>query len=88
MATMLYEKPEINSLQKWSGRGAIPPIGTDIKINVNGIGEAKVIGYSVIHGWIALMVFIKNPPPWYLKQNGGSNPLCEVFGAEYKDLEG
>lgn len=68
---------------KWSG-GKLPAIGAMVKVAINQIGQARVRGYFVEHGWLGLLVVPVTPPAWYVKQNGRGT-ACHVFGTELSD---
>lgn len=70
----------------WAGKVAPPPVGEKIKVNMNGLGNADVVGYFSQEGYLGLRVKFDNPPEWYVKQNKG-NPVGHVFGPEFKPLE-
>lgn len=73
---------------KWSGKGHIPAIGTEVNVRLNGLGRAVVKGHFVEHGWVGLLVDFLDPPAWWLKQNASEiadangQLLGHVFGAE------
>ena len=72
----------------WAGKNgfAPPPIGSKVKVTINGLGNAEVVGYFSEEGYLGLRTKLDNPPAWYLKQNGG-NVVGNVFGPEVKPLE-
>lgn len=73
---------ENNAITKWSGVSlVIPAIGEPIRVTMNGIGDGTVTGYFTEHGWFGLLVKPRNPPAWYVKQNGRGTS-CHVFGNE------
>lgn len=74
----------------WSGGAKgfqVPPVpGDRIKVTMNGIGPAVVLGRFEEHGYLGLMVLPDNPPEWLVKQSGASTPVG-VYGAEIAPLE-
>lgn len=71
---------------KWSGKGPIPAIGSEIEITMNGIGKATVVGYFMAPGeegtfYLGVRATPHNPPQWYVDQNG-ENHAGHVYGAE------
>lgn len=65
----------------WSGTMDPPKVGDVIRIKINNIGQAEVVGYGVADCWLGVMAKPMNPPAWYVKQNGG-NIASIVYGAE------
>jgi hypothetical protein len=57
----------------WSNDRPLPELGQKIKVTMNGIGFATVIGYfseTVNEGsYIGVMAVPHNPPQWLKKQN-------------------
>tara|TARA_R110000824_G_scaffold55138_4_gene152020 strand:+ start:1446 stop:1787 length:342 start_codon:yes stop_codon:yes gene_type:complete len=70
----------------WISTKAIPRIGEEVCVKINGIGRSIVQKYFVEHGFIGLLVQPLNPPDWYIKQNGADEP-CHVFPAECLELQ-
>ena len=70
----------------WVTTKAIPKIGEEVGVKINGIGRSIVKKYFVEHGFIGLLVQPLSPPDWYVKQNGADEP-CHVFPAECFELE-
>ena len=70
----------------WVSTKAIPQVGEEVNVKINGIGRSKVLKYFVEHGFIGMLVQPQNPPTWYIKQNGAEEP-CHVFPAECTELE-
>ena len=69
---------------RWSSVLAVPAIGTDVVIRMNGIGRARVVGYATVSGYLGVMTVPYAPPAWWLEQNGypsGANAAL-AFGAE------
>lgn len=67
----------------WYGDGAPPAIGALVKITINGIGLAKVVGYFIEGGYLGVLNQPLDPPAWYVKQNNG-NVVGGAFGPEIK----
>ena len=70
----------------WVTTKAIPQIGEEVCVKINGIGRSIVKKYFVEHGFIGLLVQPLSPPEWYVKQNGADEP-CHVFPAEVEELQ-
>jgi len=70
----------------WVTTKAIPEIGAEVCVKMNGIGRSIVKKYFVEHGFIGLLVQPLSPPQWYVKQNGADEP-CHVFPAEVEELQ-
>jgi hypothetical protein len=70
---------------RWAGAEAPPAIGEKIKITMNGLGTATVVGYFSQDGFLGLRTQLETPPAWYLKQNGGNVIGC-IFGPEFAAL--
>lgn len=75
----------------WSGtaeRGMSDPpaIGATIKVTMNGLGDAAVVGYMIVGGYLGLKVRLMAPPDWWVKQTQregrGIHEPALVFGAE------
>ena len=73
----------------WSGKAAVPAIGSDIYIRINGIGKSQVVAYATYEGYLGVMAWPYNPPEWWVKQNGAAGPdnAGLVFGAEISATE-
>jgi len=67
---------------KWSGKGEIPAIGSEVFVRMNGLGAATVFANQVVEGWLGLIVCFHEPPEWYFRQNRDANKPGLVFGAE------
>jgi len=66
---------------------SLPAIGTTVNALVNNIGLSEVRGYFTQEGFLGLVALPKDPPRWYVEQNGKDCP-CHLFGCEYSlDLE-
>jgi hypothetical protein len=69
----------------WSNHKQLPALGSKVKITMNGIGTATVVGYfyeAVQDGaWIGIMTLPTNPPKWLKDQNkaGASNMARPVW---------
>jgi hypothetical protein len=70
----------------WVSTNAIPQVGEEVNVKINGIGRSKVLKYFVEYGFIGLIVQPMSPPQWYVKQNGAGEP-CHVFPAEVEELQ-
>ena len=70
----------------WVSTKAIPQVGEEVNVKINGIGRSKVLKYFVEYGFIGLLVQPLSPPEWYVKQNGADEP-CHVFPAEVEELQ-
>jgi len=72
---------------KWSSKSAVPAIGAEITVTMNGIGHGIVRGYFTECGWFGLLVELANPPQWWIDQNKhrkGSERWAHIFGPEFK----
>jgi hypothetical protein len=74
---------------KWSGKEAPPAIGAEVKVTMNGLGPGVVKGYFAEESWLGVLVELKSPPDWWLKQNAaalakGEKRLAHIFGMEVK----
>lgn len=49
---------------KWSAAFPLPKIGEHVRITMNGIGPAEVVGYFKEEGYVGLMTRALNPPKW------------------------
>ena len=76
---------EFEKLQ-WVSTKAIPSVGSEVNVKINGIGRSVVQKYFVEHGFIGLLVQPQEPPAWYVKQNGADEP-CHVYPAECAELQ-
>jgi hypothetical protein len=79
-------QPEDKAPFKWSGKQPPPAIGAAISVSMNGLGIGVVKGYFVEESWLGLLIELKKPPAWWLKQNA-NNPdrLAHIFGAEIRE---
>nr|WP_286197756.1 hypothetical protein [Variovorax boronicumulans] len=75
-------------LPLWSGADPVPAIGVEVHINVNRIGRAEVVGYGIQGGYLGVMVYPLDPPPWWIAQNGPPSPdnASLAFGAEVRTV--
>src|SRR5262245_7936712 len=73
---------------KWSGKNAPPAIGADVHVYMNGFGDVTVTGYFVEYGWLGFLADVKNPPAWWLKQNGGRKVTAHFFGIDLEPANG
>lgn len=64
----------------WTSMDPPPALGSTVEVRINQLGAAVVCGYFVEDGFLGILVAPKNPPAWYVKQNGDTP--CHVFGAE------
>jgi hypothetical protein len=69
-----------DAVYRWSGP-RVPAIGDVIRVTMNDLGWAKVLGYGITHGWLYVRVHFFEPPGWYVNQNGGNISGC-VFGID------
>lgn len=69
---------------RWSAVMAVPAIGTDVVIRMNGIGRARVVGYATVSGYLGVMTVPYEPPAWWVAQNGHPSEAnaALAFGAE------
>ncbi len=67
VAYQVYRTAEGEDL-KWSARFPLPQIGDRIKITMNGIGDAAVVGFFSEEGFVGVMTRAFNPPKWQSKQ--------------------
>ena len=77
----------------WSGGDfSLPSVGDLIRIKMNGIGAAEVIGYFREGGFIGVVTKPISPPEWLKKQLARGSGLhsrsgyCFNFGAELTTL--
>ena len=70
---------------KWSGKEAPPPLGTEIVVEFNKLGPAKVVGYFIEYGWLGLEVQLHAPPDWWVRnaQRHGFKTAF-IFGLDYR----
>ena len=66
---------------RWSGKGAVPAIGASVHVGLNNIGPGTVESYFAEEGWLGVMVSLKNPPEWYIRQNG-ADAHAHIYGSE------
>jgi len=71
----------------WANKdGQAPPkVGEKIRVHMNNLGNAEVVGYFSQEGFLGLRVKFSDPPEWYVKQNKG-NPVGHIFGPEWKPI--
>lgn len=84
----VYEADGVSG--KWSStrantEGALPAIGSRVKINFNELGSGEVTGYFFESGWIGCYVALDKEPAWRKKQSSAGKPAM-VFGAEINPL--
>lgn len=87
-------------LLKWSALFPLPTLGQRIRITMNGIGDAEVVGFFKEEGYVGVMTKALNPPSWLKEQRARERELtcyaalpqwrkdgigCE-FGAEVGEL--
>jgi hypothetical protein len=87
-------------LLKWSASFPLPTLGQRIRITMNGIGEAEVVGFFKEEGYVGVMTKALNPPSWLKEQRAREREFtsyaalpqwrkdgigCE-FGAEVGEL--
>lgn len=65
----------------WSNPSPVPPIGTNVHITLNKLGEGTVKSYFTEGGYLGVEVSLKQQPEWHLKQNG-KGATAHLFGAE------
>ena len=53
---------------KWSAPFPLPQIGDRIRITMNAIGPAVVVGYFKEEGFVGVMTKALNPPTWLKNQ--------------------
>ena len=53
---------------KWSAPFPLPQMGDQIKITMNGIGPATVVGFFEEGGYVGVMTKATNPPKWLVEQ--------------------
>lgn len=84
--------PAEHDVPRWSGKRvpAPPKIGERIKVSMNSLGPAIVLGYFTEAGFLGLRVKLESPPAWWTKQNAKAITAGEVeshvFGAEISPL--
>lgn len=68
----------------WSGEVLPPPaIGEEIYIAMNKLGFGRVVGYAAVDGYLGVRVNLREPPAWYVKQNG-PGAIGLAYGAELR----
>jgi len=67
MTFMVY-RTEAGEDLKWSAKFPLPKIGDHIRITMNGIGEAEVVGFFKEGGFVGVMTRALNPPKWLKDQ--------------------
>lgn len=73
---------------KWSADFPVPELGTGVRIRVNNIGDATVIGYFRKQDYLGLLVAVANQPAFHERNYGTRRiPVMCVFGAEIDLLE-
>lgn len=77
------QPPAAGDLPIWSGADLPPAIGAEVDLRINRCGLATVLAYFVHEGYLGIQAQLKNPPDWYVRQNGRSTP-CHAFGAEIR----
>ena len=75
--------PEPDELPRWSGLGKPPALGTLVSVVINSMGEGRVTGYFVEHGFLGVYVMLYNPPEWWAKQNR-HDKRAMAFGLEIR----
>lgn len=63
-----------------------PKIGKRVRVTMNNLGPAIVMGYAVQDGYLGLLVKLETPPEWHVKQNAGRTGDSLVFGPEIAPL--
>lgn len=66
--TFMVYRTEAGESLKWSARFPLPQIGEHIRITMNGIGEAEVVGFFKEGGYVGVMTKALNPPKWLKDQ--------------------
>ena len=61
---------------------SLPAVGSTVTAIINNIGPCEVLGYFTQQGYLGLVVLPKDPPDWYVDNNGRGCP-CHLFGCEY-----
>ncbi len=69
----------------WSGK-FVPQIGQRVRVTINRLGPARVVGFFAEHAYLGVQVRLEDPPAWWLAQRGAER-LCHAFGAELEPLE-
>jgi hypothetical protein len=76
---------------KWSGKAAVPAIGTRVNVTINGLGQGIVEAYFIESVYLGVYVKLENPPAWWVKQTAGKTfgrrtGCAMVFGAEIEPV--
>jgi hypothetical protein len=66
---------------KWVNPSAPPAIGAKVKSKINGLGEAEVVAYVAVEGYMGIQCKFLNPPEWFVKQSKGEL-IGVLFGPE------
>jgi hypothetical protein len=87
-------------LLKWSASFPLPTMGQRIRVTMNGIGDAEVVGFFKEEGYVGVMTKALDPPTWLKEQLSREREFtsyaalpqwrkdgisCE-FGAEVEEL--
>lgn len=67
----------------WTGCVDVPGFMQDVNIRLNGIGQATVVGYAVLDGYLGVMTKANEAtrPEWHKRQNPNNEPGL-TFGIE------
>jgi len=63
----------------WNVDADLPKVGETVKCHR--FGEGIVEEHILIEGWIGFMVNFKEPPKWFVEQEGGNRPALQ-FGVD------
>jgi len=55
-------------LLKWSASFPLPTMGQRIRVTMNGIGDAEVVGFFKEEGYVGVMTKALDPPTWLKEQ--------------------
>lgn len=61
-------RTEAGKQLKWSAAFPLPQIGDRVRITMNNIGEAEVMGFFKEGGWVGVMTKALQPPKWLQDQ--------------------
>jgi len=71
---------------KWSGDYEIPALGEKIKVTMNGLGPATVLGYQVNDGYLGLYLLLDTIKHYLIRQ-GETTGLLLMYGMETTKID-
>ena len=64
---------------KWSASFPLPNLGDQIRITMNGIGPAVVVGFFYQEGFLGVMTQALTPPRWLVEQRKRDRLRSDFF---------